>query len=99
MKKILLLSLFIATITSCTSMKDSNTAKHLTATGTLEKLGMSTFQYGTHILKTQNKTFALRSSFDLNPYINKKVTIKGEKVAGYPLEGGPELIDVTLVKL
>lgn len=99
MKKILILSLFVAVMSSCTSMKDSDTATRVTATGTIEKLGMSTFQYGTHVLKTANKTYALKSTFSLDPYLDKKVTIKGRKVSGYPLEGGPELIDVSLVKL
>ncbi|TKC06506.1 hypothetical protein FA048_14920 [Pedobacter polaris] len=99
MKRILLLSLFVAVISGCTSMKDSNTATRVTATGTIEKLGMTTFQYGTHILKAENKTYALKSTrINLDTYINKKVTIKGNKVSGYPLEGGPELIDVTLVQ-
>ncbi|MDN3588924.1 hypothetical protein QWY86_19765 [Pedobacter aquatilis] len=80
-------------------MKDSNTKTHVTATGTIQKLGMSTFQYGTHILKTADKTYALKSTFSLDPYLDKTVTIKGKKVKGYPLDGGPELVDVTLVKL
>lgn len=98
MKRILLLSLFVAVISSCTSMKDSDTKTRVTASGTIEKRGMTTYQYGTHILKTDHKSYALKSGFDLNPYLNKKVTIKGKKVAGYPLEGGPELVEVTLVK-
>lgn len=98
MKKILILSLFVAVISSCTSMKDSNTKTSVTATGTLEKSGMTTYQYGTHVLKTDDKTFALKAGFDLDPYINKKVTIKGKKVKGYPLSGGPEFVNVTLVK-
>ena len=98
MKKILILSIFLAVLSSCTSMKDSNTTTRLTATGTVEKRGMTTYQYGTHILKTNDKTFALKAGFDLDPYINKKVSIKGKKVKGYPLEGGPELVEVTLVK-
>lgn len=80
-------------------MKDSDTATRVTATGTIQKLGMSTFQYGTHVLKTANKTYALKSTFSLDPYLDKKVTIKGKKVSGYPLDGGPEFVDVTLVKL
>ena len=100
MKKILVLSLFVAVISSCTSMKDSNTATRVTATGTIEKLGITTFQYGTHVLKTENKTYALKGGgINLDSYLNRKVTVKGKKVPGYPLEGGPELIDVTLVKL
>ena len=99
MKKLIILSLFIAIGSSCTSMKESNTANRVTATGVVEKLGMSTFQYGTHILKGEHKTYALKAEgINLDLYVNKKVTIKGKKVKGYPLEGGPELVDVTLVK-
>ncbi|WP_421943046.1 hypothetical protein [Pedobacter sp.] len=98
-KLVLILSLAIVVLSGCTSMKDSNTATRVTATGTIQKLGMSTFQYGTHILKTADKTYALKSTFSLDPYLDKTVTIKGKKVSGYPLEGGPELVDVTLVKL
>ena len=98
-KLVLILSLAIVVLSGCTSMKDSNTPTRVTATGTIQKLGMSTFQYGTHILKTADKTYALKSTFSLDPYLDKTVTIKGKKVSGYPLEGGPELVDVTLVKL
>ncbi|MFC3559412.1 hypothetical protein [Pedobacter jamesrossensis] len=81
-------------------MKDSNTASRITATGTIEKIGITTFQYGTHLLKAENKTYALKGgSINLDQYLNRKVTIKGGKISGYPLEGGPEFIDVTLVKL
>lgn len=99
MKKLLILSLFVAVISGCTSMKDSNSASRVTAKGTITKLGMSTFQYGTHILKAENKTYALKSTaINLDNYIDKKVIVKGTKVSGYPLEGGPEFIEVTLVK-
>jgi hypothetical protein len=98
MKRILILSLFVAVICSCT-VKNSGTSAHVTATGTIEKLGMTTFQYGTHILKADHKTYALKSEqINLDSYLGKKVTITGKKVDGYPLEGGPELIEVTLVK-
>jgi len=99
MKKILVLSLFVAVITGCSSMNTANKGAAVTASGTIEKLGMSTFQYGTHLLKAENKTYALKSStINLDTYLNKPVTIKGKKVAGYPVDGGPELIEVTLVK-
>lgn len=100
MKKLIILSLFVAVVSGCTSFKDSNTTKHVTATGTIQKLGMTTYQYGTHTLKAENKTYALKASgINLDLYLDRKVTIKGKKVAGYPLEGGPELVDVTLIKL
>lgn len=99
MKKLLLLSIFVAIFSGCTSFKDLNTAKQATATGTIQKTGMTTFQYGTHLLKTENKTYALRSdAIKLDEYLNKKVTVKGKKVKGYPLEGGPELLDVYMIK-
>lgn len=99
MKKILVLSLFIAICSGCTSFKDSNTADRATATGTIQKIGMTTFQYGTHLLTTENKTYALKSgSINLDQYMNKKVTVKGKKVKGYPIDGGPEFLDVTLIK-
>lgn len=99
MKKILVLSIFIAIFSGCTSFKDSNTAYRATATGTIQKIGMTTFQYGTHLLTTENKTYALKSgSINLDQYMNKKVTVKGKKVKGYPIDGGPEFLDVTLIK-
>ncbi|MCZ4223401.1 hypothetical protein [Pedobacter rhodius] len=100
MKKLIILSLFVAVVSGCTSFKDSSMATRVTATGTIQKLGMTTFQYGTHILKAENKTYALKASgINLDLYLDKKVTIKGKKVPGYPLEGGPELVDVSLIKL
>ncbi|ARS38931.1 hypothetical protein CA265_04245 [Sphingobacteriaceae bacterium GW460-11-11-14-LB5] len=80
-------------------MKNGGDVTTVTASGTIEKLGMTTFQYGTHLLKADNKTYALKSAnINLDTYLDKKVTIKGRKVAGYPLDGGPELVEVTLVK-
>jgi len=99
MKKLIILSLFIAVVSGCTSFKDSNTKKHVTVTGTIQKIGMTTYQYGTHLIKGETKTYALKGgSINLDLYLDKKVTIKGTKVPGYPLEGGPEFVDVTLVK-
>ncbi|WP_293783070.1 hypothetical protein [uncultured Pedobacter sp.] len=100
MKKILGLALFIAVISGCSSIKDTKDTTSVTASGTIQKLGMSTFQYGTHLLKAGNKTYALKSAtVNLDTYLDKKVTVKGKKVEGYPIDGGPELVDVTLVKL
>ncbi|WP_412468006.1 lipoprotein [Pedobacter sp. KLB.chiD] len=100
MKKILVLALFIAVIAGCSSIKGTNDNASVTASGTIQKLGMSTFQYGTHLLKADNKTYALKSeTVNLDAYLDKKVTIKGKKVEGYPVDGGPELVDVTFVKL
>ena len=99
MKKLIILSLFVASMSGCTSFKDSNRAKHVTATGKIQKIGMTTYQYGTHLLKGDQKTYALKSgSTNLDLYLDRTVTIKGTKVKGYPLAGGPEFVEVTLVK-
>lgn len=72
----------------------------VTLTGQISPLGMTTFQYGTHMIKAENKSYALKSAqVKLDDYVNKSVTLKGTKVAGYPLEGGPELIEVSEISI
>lgn len=64
-------------------------------TDVLSKMGMTTFQYGTHMIGK----YAVRSSkADLKKYEGKKVTILGKKVSGYPLEGGPDLLEITSIQ-
>lgn len=78
--------------------------------GVLQKQGMTSYQYGTHILNGMalsgkpdqpETTFALRAGkkINLNKYAGKKVIITGKKVEGYPLELGPELIEVSAIEL
>jgi hypothetical protein len=45
-------------------------------------------------------TYALKSeTLDLNKYIGKSISkIYGNKIKGYPVEGGPEYINVTAVQ-
>ncbi|WP_139134284.1 hypothetical protein [Crocinitomix algicola] len=61
-------------------------------TGVLEKNdGITTYQYGEFFIGT----FALRSDkIDLLDYVNEKVQIKGDKIEGYPIENGPEYLEV-----
>ena len=43
--------------------------------------------------------FALKSdNINLDQYIGKKVTVSGNKIQGYPVDGGPEYINVTEIK-
>lgn len=78
--------------------------------GVLQKQGMTAYQYGTHVLKgkslagepNQPETiFALKAGkkINLNKFAGKKVIITGKKVDGYPLESGPELIEVSAIEL
>lgn len=95
MKQMLLLLVFSLAIVGCSAVKPAANKNLLVLSGKLEALGMSTFQYGTHILNSGGKTYALKSSkVNLKSYEGKNVIIKGLKVAGYPVDGGPEFLDV-----
>lgn len=68
-------------------------------TGILKKAGMTAFQYGTHLLRSGGTTYALESKgLRLDRFVGKNVSITGQKVNGYPLEGGPELIRVKSIE-
>ena len=68
-------------------------------TGLLKKQGATTYQYGTHTLTVNSTLYALTSkTLNLDTYINQSVTITGDKVNGYPVDGGPEYIDVKSIK-
>ena len=98
MKKILILSLFVAVISGCSSMRSTPSGETISMEGKITKLGMTTYQYGTHTISSAGKPYALKSSsLNLDTYVDKQVLIKGVKVSGYPLEGGPELIEVSEV--
>ena len=98
MKKILILSLFTAVITSCSSMRNTGGSETVSLTGNLQKMGITTYQYGTHTINSGGKPYALKSSsLNLDTYVDKQVTLRGNKVSGYPLEGGPDLIEVSEV--
>lgn len=95
MKKILVLLITGLIMSGCSCIKQSP-GNVIQLSGKIEKLGMSAFQYGTHVLKSGTKTYALKSSkVNLDNYLDKQVMIKGTKIAGYPVEHGPEFIEVT----
>jgi hypothetical protein len=100
MKIIALLLVMGLAIASCNTVKPGGDKNLLVVSGKIEALGMSTFQYGTHTLNAGDKTYALKSSsIDLKTYEGKEVVVKGLKVAGYPVDGGPEFIDVKEVSV
>ena len=69
--------------------------KYIETTGTLEKQGITSYQYGTHIIVDTDQRYALRSeTVPLDSFVNRQVRIQGKKVEGYPLEGGPVLLEV-----
>jgi len=100
MRKALFLLAAVVLLNACSSKRSIDTSNTVALSGRIDKLGMSTFQYGTHLLKTNHKTYALKSNaLNLNDYVAKHVTIKGTRVAGYPLENGPELVEVKEIKV
>ena len=76
----------------------SGSDKNPTYSGTIETAGITSYQYGTHVLKAENTFYALKSDkVQLNNYEGENVTIQAEKVNGYPLDGGPVFLKVTKI--
>src|SRR5215207_5405244 len=101
----LYLFVFLSILTlSCSNNKssESNTVKEnypFQFKGVIQKSGMTIYMYGTHTISGEGKNFALQSTtIDLDRYVNKNVVIKGNKIPGYPIDNGPEFIDVKLVE-
>ena len=80
---------------------DSKNPGEVTATGFIKKQGITTYMYGTHVLLDDNgqTLYALRSNtIDLNKYINRKVTVRGSLVNGYPIDSGPNYLNVKVIE-
>ena len=73
--------------------------KSIEAEGKIEAIGMTSWQYGTHTLTNDENFYALRSkTVNLQQYEGKTVKIIAEKVEGYPVDGGPEFLEVLSIK-
>jgi hypothetical protein len=76
----------------------------MVATGTMEMLGITTYQYGTYTVtdEASGTSYVLSSVVvDLDAYTGQRVTVYGTLVPGYEygqVEGGPPLVDVTWVE-
>lgn len=74
------------------------------ATGAMERLDFTTYQYGTHAVtdEASGAFYALRSEVvDLDAYAGQRVTVYGTLVPRYEygqIEGGPPLVEVTWVE-
>ncbi len=88
----------------------SETQVKVMLSGTLSKPEVTSYQYGTHLLKgnildgkpnnlRKVVNFALKSdSQNLDAFIGKKVIITGTKIAGFPIEGGPDYYLVSTIE-
>ena len=63
--------------------------------GVIRTQGITTYQYGTHTISG----YAIRSyTIDLDTYLNQNVTVVGRKIEGYPIEGGPDYLEIEKIK-
>ncbi|MDP6922213.1 MAG: hypothetical protein QGH06_04480 [Lutibacter sp.] len=91
-------SLFVGIIICLSAVScdtDDGNPAMVEITGTIQKQGVTTYQYGTHTVSG----YALRSSVViLDDYVNQNVTLVGHKIDGYPVDGGPDYIEVEEIK-
>jgi hypothetical protein len=100
--KLILMILSMALVLPLSSYGASrNNSEDITATGVVQKQGITTYMYGTHVMRDNDahKFYALRSSsIDLDKYVGQNVTVKGTLVPGYPVDFGPDYLEVQSVK-
>lgn len=87
------LSLFLV---SCNTQKNEYNSKKMSEyTGLIKAQGITSYQYGTHTLETEDSLYALRSeTIELDNYIEKRITLTAETIEGYPVDGGPKYLNV-----
>jgi hypothetical protein len=86
-----------STVFSCKENKPVEPGS-ITFNGLLQEQGITTYQYGSHTITNGTLGYALTSeTIDLGPYVGDTVTIKGLKKEGYPVEDGPDFIEVTTI--
>ena len=109
MQRFLLLFFILYLLAGCKSTTPASSSattemkseQGLKVSGMLQEQGVTTYQYGTHILTSSGgKTlYALKSeTIKLDTYIGKNVELQGIPVEGYPIEGGPEYLEVIKIK-
>ncbi len=100
--KFLAVTLTMAMVLPCAGFEPARDNTGVTtASGTVEKQGVTTYMYGTHVFLDDNgKTlYALRSdAVDLDRHVGRKATLKGNPVKGYPVESGPPYLDVKYIE-
>ena len=83
-------------IVACKSSDSGETGRQYS--GIIEPAGITTYQYGTHRLQTENDFYALTSdSVNLTNYEGEKVKLTASQIEGYPVDGGPVYLRVTKV--
>jgi len=103
MKKLILLGLSFAILGGCSSHKIKENNDTVTRSGILTKIEMSSWMYGSHLLSddTGKPLTALKKdeTFEFDKYQGEKVEVTGKIIEGYPVDGGPEYLEVESIKL
>ncbi len=96
------LTIFFVVVSVVCSYAAASAAKkqEVVAVGIIKKQGITSYMYGTHVLidAKGHTLYALKSGIDLDKYENKKVTIKGDLIKGYPADNGPGYLNVRSVE-
>ena len=97
--KVLLLCLVIALFTNCEKEEGIIGEYQYELKGEIQKMGPTWYMYGTHQIRSNRATYAIKSNtVDLDKYLNKKVTIWGDPIPGYPIDFGPDYIKVKRIQ-
>jgi starvation-inducible outer membrane lipoprotein len=99
MKRLVVVAVMVALATASPVMAQES----VVATGTMERLDIMSYQYGSHAItdEASGAFYVLNSDVvDLDAYDGQRVTVYGTLVPGYEsgqVEGGPPLVYVTEV--
>lgn len=97
--KILSFSVGLCLILFSATCQNSVPQGFVELSGTIEERGITSYQYGTHILENEKSFYAIKSEhIDLSNYLGETITVKAEKIEGYPVDGGPEYYEVLEVE-
>ncbi|MGA8853305.1 MAG: hypothetical protein WB492_03920 [Christiangramia sp.] len=90
------MTILLLVFTSCGTAKSK---KQVFFSGIIRPAGITSYQYGTHTLKTEKELFAIKSdSINLDSFTGKDVRVRANKIKGYPLDGGPVYLNVNQVE-
>ena len=74
-------------------------ADEIHVTGVLATQGITTYQYGSHVIANDESFYALRSDVvDLDAHVGDTVTVTGYLLTGYPVDGGPLYLEVERIR-
>jgi len=99
MKRLVVVAVMVALAAAAPVMAQES----VVTTGAMERLDITSYQYGTHAITDEpSGAFYVLSSdvVDLDAYAGQRVTVYGTLVPGYEsgqIEGGPPLVYVTEV--